>query len=453
MRITKAQAAVITLLNLLIAALLAVIFFYPMLGRSASAAPSGSDDPPETDVIGEPDPPPHEKYRKASDGKVSEILRETRLMGSGDESVVDVYFANGSTYIFGNATVGDLDFDGYGGFLCVLNGGGDIVKYTYFTGFVTAVGAVDGGFAVSALSGAGTADETAELYFAGFDGEAKSVARLTGGAVKIFAIDTKKTAVVTQPTPTSFKFTEYTVGERWTTGRSTVMDDNGCTLEFFDCYDFGESYVISARSYSPKIYDAAVFFSFIPGGDAAASRRGGGGEQAVRPYAVMPYMPLGYYVLCDIGGKAAVMCVEYSFVKYHVSMLDFSFSSARLLRADGKYYAAFERDVGAELYEIGSDFTCVKVSATDGIAMQAVSSGGAEIMAGKSAKKSGEASDECAFLLPSTGDILLLSVENAIVYDGKKTADGVTFVLSASGGEALTLPSGGRDIYVITIKV
>lgn len=451
MRITKAQAIVITLLNLLIAALLAVIFFYPMFGRSASAAPPSSDEPPNSNVGGEDVPPPHDKFRAASDGRVSEIVRETRLMGSGDESVISAFFLNDCTYIFGNATVGDLDFDSYGGFLCVLNSAGTITKYTYFDGMLTAVGAVEGGFAVSAIKAAGTADEAAQLYFADANGEAKTVARLAGGAVKIFALDTKKTAVVTQPSPTSFKFSEYVMGERWTTGRSTVMDDNGCTLEFFDCYDFGESFVISARSYSPKIYDAAVFFSFVPGGDAAVAKRGGGGEKAVRPYAVMPYPPLGYYMLCDVGGNAAVMCVEYSYIKYHVSMLDFSFSAAKLLNADGKYYAAFERESGAELYEIEQDFGCKKIDAANNVFMQIVSEGGAPVLCGKSARR-GDACNECALYTPETGAMLSLSIENAEFYGGSRNADGITFVLSASGGDALSATSGGRDIYVITVR-
>lgn len=456
MRLSKAQAVVITLLNLLIAALLSVIFFYPN-GLSASAALPSGDDPPDVIAGDDPTPPPHNKFRDAIDGKVSEIVRETRLMGSGDESVVSVHYKSDITYIFGNATVGDLDFDSYGGFLCLISDVGTILKYTYFTGVVTAVGVVEGGYAVSALWGAGTVDEVSQLYFVDYSGEAKVVAQLSGGAVKIFALDTKKAAVVTQPTSTSLKFTEYTLGDKsWTVGRSTRMDDGGCTIEFFDCYDFGESYVISARSYSPQIYDAAVFFSFVPGGDAAVNRRGGGGEKMVRPYAIVPYPPSGYYMLCDVGGAATVMCVEYSFSKYHVSTLGFAFSSARFICTEGKYYACFERESGAELYEISSDLSCNGVSAADGVVTEIATYGNVPVMAGRAPSRRGEysVSYDIAKIFDINGNrAVSLAIDNATFYDGRRSADGVTFVLSATGGDALSETSGGRDVYIITVGI
>ena len=139
MRLNKAQTTVIVLLNLLIAALVAYIFLSPYFVK-AGGGQGGTppdDDPPNQGANTDP-VPPHNKLRDAIAGKTPEILRETRLMGTGDERVVSVFFKDGVTYVFGNAGVGDLDFDSYGGFLCTVNGAGTILGFTYFAGAITA---------------------------------------------------------------------------------------------------------------------------------------------------------------------------------------------------------------------------------------------------------------------------------------------------------------------------
>ncbi len=446
MRLNKAQAAVITALNIVIVALIAVIFLVPYFGgRSARGddAPVTGDKPNNI----EPEVPEHVKLRGASEGKAEGILRETRLMGSGDETVVAVKFRDGVSYIFGNATVADLDFDSYGGFLCVVNAAGTMLSYTYFEGAIGAVCPLSGGFAVAAGE---------SLYFTDYTGKIDKRADTDGGALEIVpTLDGNKIAVITQPTSTALKLTEYSMtGDMWSAGSSTRID-SGFTLKFFDCYCFVDSYVISARAYSLPRYDAAVLYSFTAGGDATAHYYGGTGENITRPYAVMP-CAAGYFALASKNGLATVITVDYAFMSYHSINLGFTFSDARLFFENGKYYACFDRLDGAATFELEDNLSRRRLSALDGLFIDCVFETDKVLCAGtvKNAAASATGEDGSAaaeIIAPYTESSRSFDIKSAEFYGGFQNTDGLTLVLSATGGDALSAPSGGRDIYIVTL--
>lgn len=438
MRLSKAQTVVITLLNVVIVVLVALIFFVPTLG-AATADAGGNDDPPAV----KPDPPTeHVKLRDASDGKVSEIARETRLMGAGDETVVEIYERDGVVYIFGNATVKGLDFDSYGGFLCVVNAAGTILSFTYFDGKIGAVGKLASGYAV----GAGEA-----LYFVDYTGEAVKKAELRGEALFAAAVASDRIAVVTQPAPTSLYLTEYavTANGEVSVGHGTRID-NGFTLKFFDCYYFGESYVIAARAHNSPRYDAVVFFTFTAGGDAASHYYGGSGDNITRPYAVMP-CDAGYFALCSVNGLATVITVDYKFVSYHSINLGFTFTDASLFFARGRYYASFKRTDGAVTYELGGDLSRRTLGSLDGLFLSNISATDDGVIAmGTVTSANGDTAAEIVSVY-ADGKVAL-DIADAVFYGGYENGGKLTVVLSATGGAALSETSGGRDVYVITVS-
>lgn len=454
MRLNKAQTTVIVLLNVVIAALLCTIFLVPIL--SANASGGGTNDDPDKPVITDPTTPTHSKLRDAADGKVAEIARETRLMGSGDESVVATFYADGVTYIFGNATVGDLDFDGYGGFLCRIGERGNILGFEYYDGTITACARAGAGYAVAVGSGSG-ADAEYSLYVTTGD-DAEKAATLDGVGCGIFAADGTKTAVVTQPTATSLKLTEYSVaaGGEWNVGRSTRID-SGYTLKFFDCYDFSGAYVISARAHSLPRYDSLVLYSFTPGGDAAAHYYGGWSGNITRPYAVMP-SDFGYFALCDKNGIATVISVDYAFESFHSLSLGFTFDDAKLAYSRGKYYATFDCADGAVTYELDKDLGRRKLSELDGLSadrVAAVADGSVAVGAAGAVVSLGtQKYTELKIVSLSGGKAVTVPVDNAVVYGMHKSPDGgYNIVLSASGGDGLSKPTGGRDVYIVKVNL
>lgn len=450
MRITKAQAIVITVLNIIIAALLVFIFAFPKL-RAGNADGSGNggitpptdDDPPSdnTDV-----PPAHEKLRDATNGATPEIARETRLMGNGDESVAEVFFRSGTTYIFGNATVAGLDFDSYGGFLCTVNAAGTILSFDYFEGNITAVCNTGAGFAVCAAE---------KLHFVDYDCTVTGETALDGAALDVFSVGNNKLAVVTQPTPTSLKFAEYVFGG----GTADIVSaystriDSGYTLKYFDCYDFGETFVIAARAYSLPRYDATVFFKFVPGGDAESHYYGSSGD-TMRPYAVMP-CSAGYFALAAKNGIATIVSVDYTFMNYHSYSLGFTFADARLLYSNGKYFACFDRTDGAVTYELESDLSRRKLSVLDGVFIDCAIKTDRVLITGALPElgATGEKTYSGAQITSPYSDYALsLDIKNAVFYGGFDNGGKLTIVLSATGGDALSKPTAGRDVYVVTIK-
>lgn len=454
MRLSKGQATVIVLLNIIIAALVAIVLFVPQIAPGISfGQPDGSGGGDKN--TGGENPPveqPHNKYRTATQGKTDKILRETGLMGSGDETVSAVYERGGMSYIFGNATVADLDFDSYGGFICLVNAAGAIIKYEYFDGNITAVGVVGSGYAAAVYD---RTTGNGKLYFVDYSGDIEEVAQPVGEPIDVFSVDNNKIAVVTQPLTTSFKLTEYSVvrGGQWTAGRSTRID-SGYTLKYFDCYDFGGTYVIAARAHSLPRYDSAVFYSFTIGGDASAYYYGGANENITRPYAVMPY-PSGYFALASKNGVATIITVDYAFTSYRSVSLGFVAVDARLFFCGGKYYASFDRADGAVTYRIDDDMSRTSLPALDGIFIDTVTDCGDIFMTGVTATLSGSKREfkSASFVVLDRGTTVDLSMENCVFYGAFKNTDGYTCVISATGGDALSTPSGGRDIYVVTFAI
>lgn len=458
MRLTKTHAAVITILNIIIATLLAFIFLYKPgyalvssdgggsgnvgIGGDANGGNTGDGTP----VITEPE---HVKTRPAAAGRVSEIARETRLMGTGDENIVRLFDMNGTSYIFGNATVGDYDFDGYGGFLCVVDATGTISRFSYFSGRATAVGMIENGYAVATLDSS-SGENVSHMYFVDLGGEISDGAELDGEGIDILALESNRIAVVTRPSANAFKLTEYAVDSR---GDMPVFsaEHNTCissayALDYFSCFRLGEQYIIAARAYSLPRYDSVVFYTFEAGGDAQSHLYGGSGDSLMQPYAVLPYKN-GYIALCRRDGVAAIVTVDYKFVSYRRDLLGFAFTSARLEYVNDKYYACFEHAEGVVTYEIDNLMNRRTVNSAQDVKLNcAVNSGGTVII--------GTTGEGLRIVDLSGTRLLDLDVHGANVCGGFRTADGyTTLVLSATGGDALTTPTGGRDIYIVTVRV
>lgn len=437
MRLSKTQAIVITFLNILIVALVVTIFLVPTIGKAAE----GEQYEPTVEPL-----PEHVLLRESSAGKVSEVLWETRLMGSGDETVVDVFFHGGVTYVFGNATVADLDFSSYGGFLCRVDESGKMLSYTYFDGNIGAVGIAGDGYAV----GAG-----GHLYFVDRDGKAEIKAETDGAAVDIMSVDEeKKLAVVTQPDAATLRLTEYSLVGDFAKGRSTRID-SGFTLKFFDCFAFEGRYCIAARAYALPRYDACVFFTFEPGGDATPRYYGGSGENLTRPYAVMP-CDAGYFVIAAVNGLATVLTMNYAFTDSHTINLGFAFSDAKLCYNDEKYYAGFAKTDGTVTYEFRGDLSRRKLSALDGLFVDCVIDAADGPVAfgtvrNLAASLAGGDAGECVEINSVKNEQAIdLDIKGVTVKKARLCADGnAVLVLSAKGGDALSAPSGGTDVYII----
>lgn len=438
MRLNKQQVIVISLLNVLIVALVAAILFVPK-----SFWPGGKTDKPVGgDQTDGPEPPAHNKLRDAVKGRIPEIERETRLMGVGDETAVKVFFEDDGVYIYGNATVKGLDFDDYGGFLCIVDGNGKITSYKYFDGAITAVGVLPGGHAVAA----------GKTLYSVKNGEPTVIAELNGSALGLYATD-RGVAAVTQPTTSSLMYAEYIAADEgeWTPDKATRID-SGYTLRFFDCYDFGGSRVIAARAHSLPMYDSVVFYKFEPGGDASAHYYGGTGENVTRPYAVMPY-PGGYFAVAAKNGIATFINVDYTFATYRSQSLGYTFTDATLLYSGGYYYTCFDRQDGSVTYELDENLSRRRLTALDGVKTQCALDTSPLAVVGRVSERSGTGSGGVAVnvVTPSTGAAVSLPITEGTVYAGAVIGGKTTLVLSASGGDALSVGSGGLDIYVVTL--
>lgn len=442
MRLSKTQIGVITALNIVIAVLVAVIFLVP----PRASRPSDADGTPNDDPNGVVDtdaPPVHDKYRAAEKGLVDGIERETRLMGNGDETVVKTYFNAGKTYIFGNATVKGLDFDNYGGFLCVADSDGKIESFSYFGDNITATCIMANGYGAAAGG---------KLYFCDYTGKVEQRASAGSAVVGMLVTMTGGVAAVTQPTTTSLIYTEYTLGSNeWTVSRTTQID-SGYSLKYFDCYDFGDRRVMAVRAHSLPRYDSLALYTFEPGGDAAVVYYGGTGENIIHPYAVMPYK-YGYFALATKNGVATVISVEYSYMSYHEYSLGFTVDGARLFY-DGQtyYYACFDRADGAITYEIDNSLTRRQVTELNGLALDCVVKfdGVTTAFGGVTEKNSGGISRVgVAAVTLGSGKTTTFDIKTGTVY-AATVEKNPTLVLSARGGDAVTAPTG-TDVYVIKL--
>lgn len=432
MRLNKKQFAVISVLNVIIIALIATILVLRVGGLSGGSA---QDD--RLPIAKE-----HIRLRVPSPGVVPQVASETRIMGSGDESIVFVHKSGETVYVFGNASVGDYDFDSYGGFLCRLDSGGKILGFTYFQGKMTAAGVAEGGYCVATFEN-GESAGVARLYSVDLKGKQVEVCKLDGEAVDILAVGGGRTAIVTMPSENTVKLTEYiAVGQAWTPSRSTRISD-GLSLRFFDCYYIGEKYVISARAYNLPNYDSLVFYAFTVGGNAISHYYGGKDESMLTPYSVLPYDG-GFLALCKRDGVATVVTVDYGFSVYRRDTLGFAFDDARLVFGGDKYYASFDRQSGAVTYEIDNALNRKILSSTGGGIAQCIGSGVLAI----ATKTKLEISD------PNGTRTQTLAVSGAKVcgiFDAGGNSAAIVF--SARGGDDVTKPVGGDDIYYLIVKL
>lgn len=452
MRVTKKQIAVITILNLVIAALIALFIYFktPLFRSAASESDSGAggnngsitDDDGTTKVDTPSEDPVHDKLRDAAAGKVKEIAYETRLMGTGDESVVFSTTLGGVTYIFGNAVVPDYDFDSSGGFLCRVGGNGKILGFSYFSGKLTAVGIIEGGFGAATISDAGTQDEKTQLFGVNDEGSITPLFELEGAAVDVMSIGSKKMSVVCRISEGTLKLTEYTrAGDGWAVGKSTRIS-NGLKIEYFDCYYVNGEYTISARASSGADYDTLIFYTFAAGGGETAHYPGGSDE---KPYAVMPFGS-GYLELCEKDGNAAIVTFGKSFTSYQRERLDIKSTGGKLFFCGGKYYACFDTDSGAVTYEIDGSLNMKTVTKVNGAELAAVVSMDNTLFVG--ATSSG--------VTVTDGDEIsaALDIKDVKISRVMKTGyNELLIVLTAKGGNALSASTGGYDVYVISVKL
>ncbi|MDE6618090.1 MAG: hypothetical protein K2K13_03595 [Clostridiales bacterium] len=440
MRITKKQIAVITVLNIVIAGLIAAIV---LLRAPRLAEGIGGTEPDDggTVVVA----PPHEKLRDAQKGKVKEISHETQLMGSGDESVIFTFNGGGVTYIFGNAVVPDYDFDSSGGFLCRIGSDGKILGFTYFDGKLCAAGVVEGGFCAATVSGAGTDDEKSMLYAVGDDGTTDRLSTVEGTVVDVMPVGSKKMAVIAAIGEGTLKLTEFTrAGGGWALGSSTRIS-NALKLQYFDCYILNEEYIISARAFSIPRYDAIVFYTFKAGGDAVPHYYGGNDESMLRPYAVLPY-DNGYMAVCDKNGEAAIVTVDYGFKSFRRDMLGFKFTDGSLTELNGKYYACFVGADGGITYELDKQLNRKTVSAISGTRLGGVVNMDNPLYV---------CTTDSAVTIKDGGDIsVVLDIKDCAISRVIKTGyNEMLIVMTAKGGDALSAPIGGADVYAISVKL
>lgn len=441
MRITKKQLAVITVLNLIIAALIGLIVWLNI--KTPAKGDDGDGD--STNTVTPPDPPQHVKLRDATAGKVKEIERETRLMGSGDESIVYSHTLGGVTYIFGNATVHDLDFDTSGGFLCRIDGNGRMLGYTYFTGNITAVGLIEGGFGAATVADIGGENERCELMGVDFDGKATLISELDGSAADVISVGSKKLAVVTFPTEKTVKLTEFTrAGDGWAAGASTRIS-SGLSVQYFDTYAIGGSYIISGRAYSGTRYDALVFYKFTAGGDETPYYYGGEGDSMLTPYAVQPFNN-GFLAVCKRNGEAAVVTVEDDFKSFRRDMLGIKVDQAFLSYSSGKYYACFVGDDGTVTYELDDRLNRSAVGALDGaVIADTLNMDGTLFVA---------YTDRAVVITDGGEHNASLDISGAKINRAFKLGhNNFLLTLTARGGDALSSPSGGADAYLIAVKL
>lgn len=433
---SKTQTAVITILNLIIAALIAVIWFMPFSKVDATPGDDSKDDPSGGD---EPTVAVHEKLRDPASGAVSDILRENRLMGSGDESVVSVYNRADSTFILGNTTVADLDFDEYGGFLCVINAAGKILSFSYFGERIVCAADIGSGFLVGGSEW---------IYFADYGGEITRALQLNGAVVAdIFPLQNSTVAVLSQPNPTSLLYGEYVISDRTLkSGASTLITENA-NIEYFDSYIFGDKTVIAAAVGIDPAYGALAFYKFTAGGDASASYYGGTGETKVTPHAVVPYGS-GYYALIEKGGMLHLVTVDYEFSQYREQALGFTANGkSRLIHFGGTYFACLMTGDGAVNLAI-TELSRVRLFALDGVVVDSIVKCGDEVLL--------FGSGEQVTIAVKTD--LTASVRRTLDIDGSVCAaytrkDGdICVVITARGGGALSTPTHGTDVYYAVLK-
>ncbi|MCH5350833.1 MAG: hypothetical protein J1F39_02550 [Clostridiales bacterium] len=432
MKLSKAQGIVITLLNIVIVALVAVLLFVPEFSILGSVAVGGKpdDDPPQ---IVPDDPPVHNKLRAPSEGKAEGILSETRLMGLGDESVVKTFFLFGSVYIFGNATVKGLDFDYYGGYICKLSEEGEIKAFSYLDEMISAVAAYGETFIAAAGKSVYSVDTDCNLTV--------RVEQTDGDALDVLPIDNGMVAVISQPLSTSLKLTEYSVNE-WASGHITRID-SVYSLKYLGCFDMSDRYVLAARAHSLPRYDSLVMYSFIAGGDGTLHSYGGDGENTVHPYAVMP-CGNGFVAACSKNGIATVLFIDYSFTLYHVYTLGFTATGAKLVYSS-VCYACFEGADGFVTYKAQGTVKPERVSAFDGIKVCAARGG---LFMG--VVPGGEGGAVAVFDEGKT--LVSFSVSGGEAYSLERSGDKIKAVISATGGEGVSAPSGGRDVYYLVLK-
>ncbi|MCH5163613.1 MAG: hypothetical protein J1F36_01205 [Clostridiales bacterium] len=133
---SKSQLRIITALLIVVIALAGGLFFYLPTTRANTVLPPVEEDPPIT----------HAKVRDAEISLDPSLVFTQTFGGSGEETIVDVFYNDNLLYIFGNTTSNDFDFDAPGAFLAILNGSGKTLDFLTYGGTLKAVTLYNGGY-------------------------------------------------------------------------------------------------------------------------------------------------------------------------------------------------------------------------------------------------------------------------------------------------------------------
>lgn len=133
---SKSQLRIITALLIVVIALAGGLFFYLPTTQAGTTLPPTPEDPPPT----------HAKVRDAEISLDPSLIFTQTFGGSGEESIIDVFYNDNLLYIFGNTTSTDFDFDSAGAFLAILNSSGKTLDFLTYDGTLKAVTLFDGGY-------------------------------------------------------------------------------------------------------------------------------------------------------------------------------------------------------------------------------------------------------------------------------------------------------------------
>lgn len=138
---TKSQLRIIAALIIVVVALAAGLLFYMPTAQEASANPT-PQTPSENAAS-------HEKIRDAEICLEPSLIFSQTFGGSGNESIVKIFYNENCLYIFGNTDSSDYDFDKAGAFLAIIGTNGKTQGFFSYDGELKAVTLYDGGFVMA----------------------------------------------------------------------------------------------------------------------------------------------------------------------------------------------------------------------------------------------------------------------------------------------------------------
>ncbi|MDE7107092.1 MAG: hypothetical protein K2O39_02090 [Clostridiales bacterium] len=150
--------------------------------------------------------------------------------------------------------------------------------------------------------------------------------------------------------------------------------------------------------------------------------------------------------MSEKNGEAAIVTVDYDFKSFRRDMLGFKLTDASLTEVNGKYYACFVRADGGITYELDKLLNRKTVTAISGARLSAVVNMDSPLYV---------CTTDTAVIIKDGGDVsVTLDVKDAVINRIIKTGyNEMLIVLTAKGGDALSTPTGGADVYAISVKL